>query len=571
MIPLKRINRPRWTPCNPNGRRLYGRRADSAGGGGQATGEEAVQTARDDAAETLAAFQTEFDTYQADAADSRLAALQAEFDAYKADAETRLAAADDVDLQAVPDADAQKLAALQTEFDAYKADTRGRAGRCKQADAQKLAARQAEFDAFKTDTPRLRWTRCRPNIDTYQSRRRNQAGRRGRRRRSRPANRIRETYKHPAPGRSAGRRGGAYKADAQTALAALQTEYDAFKADSQTEADSRGRSRPKPAPRNRWLPCRPNSMPIRQPPQPSWRTQPKRPRPAPRNRWQPCSLNSIPIRRPPKPSLADAVQAGETALQAAKDSASEELTALQPPISPPTRPQRKPRLPKRSWPSKRAKSSGRPAVRAHGQQRRGQPGTTATLRYYYEGNIYLPEQLSKWQHLHGKRRGLRRHLPAQNVAPAAFPLYSATSRRRIQNGTLYYINNNRLNRLNLENEDAEYTYMKNNMDLYSTNGMHDLRRPDLLSSRRSTATDGRRPITSTWWTSAATIWRKRAGRQRLRFHGQRGSTCTIPKSGTNNIVRYDLVTANPAHVLLPGGGAERCINLAQATARCISP
>ena len=95
-------SRRSWTPIKPKPTRstprfrdeygAYKDRAERALAAAVSVGDTGIQTARDEAALSLAALQTEFDAYQTEA-DAKYAALSDSFDAYKANAEATLAAA----------------------------------------------------------------------------------------------------------------------------------------------------------------------------------------------------------------------------------------------------------------------------------------------------------------------------------------------------------------------------------------------------------------------------------------------------------------------------------------------
>ena len=129
-----------------------------------ADGEAAVQAAQEEAALALSDLQTELDTYKADAeaALAALAALEEDYETFKADSAVALSDATALataDSQAALLETEQTLAALQTEFDTYKTETADTLAALQtqletyQSEAEEeLAALQTEYAAYQSDT-----------------------------------------------------------------------------------------------------------------------------------------------------------------------------------------------------------------------------------------------------------------------------------------------------------------------------------------------------------------------------------------------------------------------------------
>ena len=384
------------------------------------------------ARKALADLQAEFDQYKADA-EAKLAAaavtdqgkaiadLQAEFDTYKLDAEQKLAAAADTE-------QSKALAALQAEFDAFKADAEA----AKEADArelsslqaafdayqadtgagltsanQALAALQAEFDAYKTDAETKLAALTAPDQDAALT----------------ALQAVFDAYKADAEQKLAAAADTQAEADkASGSLAALQAEFDSYK--QKTEGD---------------LAAAAQAQTDHQAAYDAYKAGADQ------------ALTDAAAAEQTRKAEADAALAALKAeFDAYKTVAEADKTALA---------ETKETL--AAAEQTVAKMTVPADENGAGNQVNG------NLAVFYKGDVYYQNNYENGNIYVQNASGfgdtyLRR--------TSSGPISLVRNIAAIDDGNLYYINNNRLNRLNLKTMKADY--MKNNMDLYSADGMH---------------------------------------------------------------------------------------------------
>jgi len=505
-----------------------------------AAGQADVQTATDSSAEQLSALQTEFDAYKADA-DAAQAALQTEYDAYKADAQTALdaaVAAGQADVQAARDADAEALSALQAEYDAYKADAEAAAaegttdttdttgttdatGATEPDGADALAALQADFDAYKVKSEAdlaaaaEQLTALQSEYDAYK------ADAEAKAEATEPADQT--TADTGAEALAALQtQFDTYKADAQAAQAALQTQFDTYKADAQTQLDAAvaaGRADVQTATDS--------------------------------GAEQLSALQSEFDSY--KASAADQLSALQTEFDAYKATAADQLATLQTSFDTyQTTAEASLTDVKQSAAAaeKLAAESAIPTdVNGAANQANG------NLAVFYEGNIYYNnnyqngniyvENAAGYDDVYLRRTSSGDVNYTRNIAA-------------VEDGGLFYLNSNRLYRLDLETGDSEF--LKNNMDLYSDSAM--LIYDDRIYFLKSVFDANGEPADNLYLIDfRCNNLENVPGVSAYAFVGA-GRTLYYIEAGTYDIVKYDLADQTGAAILQAGGSKITCLTLA---------
>ena len=129
----------------------------------------------------------------------------------------------------------------------------------------------------------------------------------------------------------------------------------------------------------------------------------------------------------------------------------------------------------------------------------------------------------------------------------------------VQDGNLYYMNSNRLNRLSLITKKADY--MKNNMDLYSSDGIHIY--GDKAYFLKSPTDASGAPVDNLYDINfLCNNLEPVPGVRALDIVGD-GQFLYYTEAGTNKIVRFDLETGTGAAIYQ--GGTIQSPNLAGDT------
>jgi hypothetical protein len=504
------------------------------------------------------------------AANQQLSALQAEYDAYKADSQTQLAAADaarQAEVQAVKDADAAGLSALQTEYDAFKTDTQA----VKDADTQQLSALQAEYDAYKasvenaagtTGTTEATGTTGTDSLATLQAefdayKASTEADLKAA---SDQLSALWTEYDdYKAKTETAATAGtdaqttdtnaealtalqaqfDAYKADAEAAQATLQTEFDTYKADAQAALDAAiaiGETTQTTADSN---------------------TQALAALQTEFDTYKATAANQLAALQAEfdayKATAADQLSALQTEYDAYKATAADQLSALQTEYdayqttaeaSLATAQQAATAAEKLAAESSIPADTNGAANQANGNLAVFYEGNVYYTNNYQSGNIYV-ENADGYGDIYLRRTSSGDVNSLRNIAA-------------VENGYLYYLNSNRLFRLDLEN--GESTFLKNNMDLYSDNAM--LIYDDRIYFLKSVFGADGEPADNLYLVDfRCNNLENVPGVSAYAFVGA-DRTIYYTEAGTYNVVKYDLVDKVGAAILQAGGSKITNLTLA---------
>ncbi len=492
--------------------------------------------------EKYAALETEYNAYKADAqtaaetAASALATLQAEFDQYKADA------------IAVKDADAAELNSLQTAFDTYKADSAatmqamesGAALTALQAefDTYKakaegdLSALQAEFDAYKAtaqadlDAATLAQTTLQTELDTLKA----------------------------AAGATAG--GETTPAGTDSGLAALQTEYDNYKASAQeqlaalqTQLDQLTAGSPDTAALqtefDSYKAEAAAALATLQAEFDAYKAQTETTLAANQTDLETARQNGaleLQTLQTSFDTFKTEAAAAQTALQTSFDtykaSAEAALTEA--------------KQAQEAAVQKAAESAIPTNVNGAGNVSNG------NLAVLYEGNIYYHNNYQNGNIFMENTEGFGDTYVRRTSLSGPNYLHGIAA---VENGSLYYLNNDNLYRLNLTNGKSEF--MKSNMNLYGNNAMH-IYDDRIYFLKNLPGADGQ-PADNLYLVDfRCNNLENVPGVSAYAFVGADKYLYYV-EAGTWNIVKFDLVEKTGAVVLQSGGQEIANLNLAADT------